>query len=104
MGKGPQLKAAALVSPYSVGSKVFEKLLNNRLTDHLEKCGLISNFQYGFRSAQSATDLLTVVSKRIARALIDLGLLELQHLISRIFDRVWHAGLIHKLKSYGVSV
>ena len=23
--------------------------------------------------------------------------------ISKVFDRVWHAGLLHKLKSYGIS-
>ena len=23
--------------------------------------------------------------------------------ISKTFDRVWHAGLLHKLKSYGIS-
>ena len=34
-----------------VVSKVFEKLLNNRIIDHLEKCGLFSDFQYGFRSS-----------------------------------------------------
>ena len=46
----------------------FEKLVNNRIADHLEKCGLFSDFQYGFRSSQSTADLLTVVSDRIARA------------------------------------
>ena len=36
--------------------------------------------------------------------LTGLGLLELWHLIyPRLFDRVWHAGLLHKLKSYGIS-
>ena len=35
----------------SVVSKVFEKLVNNRIIDHLEKCGLFSHFQYGFRSS-----------------------------------------------------
>ena len=48
-------------------SKVFEKLVNNRIVDHLEKCGLFSDFQYGFRSSRSTVDLLTVVSDRIAR-------------------------------------
>ena len=39
------------VSLLSVFSKVFEKLLNNEIVDHLEKCGLFSDFQYGFRSS-----------------------------------------------------
>ena len=38
------------VSLLSVVSKLFEKLINNRIVDHLEKCGLFSDFQYGFRS------------------------------------------------------
>ena len=39
------------VSLLSVVSKVFEKLVNNRIVDHLEKCDLFSDFQYGFRSS-----------------------------------------------------
>ena len=39
------------VSLLSVVSKVFEKLVNNRIVDLLEKCGLFSDFQYGFRSS-----------------------------------------------------
>ena len=39
------------VSLLSVVGKVFEKLVNNRIVDHLEKCGLFSDFQYGFRSS-----------------------------------------------------
>ena len=53
----------------SAVSKVFEKLVNNRIVDHLEKCGLFSNLQYGFRSSQSTSDLLTVVSYRFTRAI-----------------------------------
>ena len=55
------------VSLFSVVSEVFEKLANNRIVDHLEKYGIFSNFQYGFRSSRSMADLLTVVSDRIAR-------------------------------------
>ena len=46
---------------------MFEKLINTRIVDHLEKCGPFSDFQYGFRSSRSTADLLTVVSDRIAR-------------------------------------
>ena len=58
-------------------SKVFEKLVNNRTVNHLQKCGLFSYFQHGFRSSESAADLLTVVSDIIAKVLTVLGLLEL---------------------------
>ena len=37
-------------------------LVSNRNVDHLEKCGLISDFWYGFRCSQSSEDLLKVVS------------------------------------------
>ena len=52
----------------SLVSKVFEKIVNNGIVDHLRKCGLFSDFQYGFMSSRSSADLLTVVSDRIARA------------------------------------
>ena len=85
-------------------SKVFENLVNNRIVDHLAKCSLFSDFQYGFRSSRSTTDLLTVVPDRIARAFNWSGATEAVALdISKPFDRVWHAGLLRKLKSYGIS-
>ena len=39
------------VSLLSVASKGFEKLANNRIVNHLGKCGLFPDFQYGFRSS-----------------------------------------------------
>ena len=92
------------ISLISVVSKVFEKLLNNRIVDHPENCGLFSDFQHGFRSSRSTADLLTVVSDRIARDFIKSGATRAVALdISKVFDRVWHAGLLHKLKFYGIS-
>ena len=92
------------VSLLSVVSKVFEKLVNNRIFDHPEKCGLFSDFQYGFRSSQSTADLLTVVSDRIARAFNRSGAIQAAALdISKVFYGVWHAGLLNKLRSYGIS-
>ena len=74
------------VSLLTAVSKLFEKLVNNRIVDHLEKCGLFCDFQCGFRSPcnrSGATQAMTLA-------------------ISKAFDRVWHAGL-HKLKSYVIS-
>ena len=77
------------VSILSMVSKVFEKLVNNRIVDHLKKCGLFSDFQYGFRSSRSTADLLTVVSDRIARAFNRSGAIRAVALdISKAFDRV----------------
>ena len=66
--KGSAAKNYRPVSFLSVVNKVFEKLVNNRIVDHPQKCDLFSDFQYGIRSSRSTTDLLPVVSVRIARA------------------------------------
>ena len=59
---------------------------------------------YGFRSSRSTADLLAVVSDRIVRAFNRSGATRAVALdISKAFDRVWHAELLHKLKSYGIS-
>ena len=104
VGERSTAKNYCPVSLLSVVSKVFEKLVNNTIVGHLEKCGLFSDFQYGFRSSRSTADLLTVVSDRIARAFNRFGATRAVALdIPKPFDRVEHAGLLHKLKSYGIS-
>ena len=83
-------------------SKVFEIFSHNRIVDHLEKCSLFSDFQCGFRSSRSTAGLLTVVSDRITRAFNKSGATRAVAFdISKAFNRVWHAGLLHK--SYGIS-
>ena len=77
------------VSLLSMVSKVFEKLVNNKIVDHLEKCGFLSDFQYDFRSYGSTADLLTVVSDRIAGAFNSSGATRAVALdIPKTFDRV----------------
>ena len=100
----PTAKNYRPVSLFSAVSKVFEKLVNNRIVDHLEKYGLFSDLQYGFRSSRETAELLTVVPDKIARAFNRSGATRAVALdISKSFDMVWHAGLLCKLKSYGVS-
>ena len=55
---------------------------------------LFPAFEYGFRSSQSTADLLTVASGRTARAFIRSW---------TTFNRILHAGLLHKLHFYGIS-
>ena len=63
-----------------------------------------SDFQYGFRSSRLTADILTVASDRIAKAFNRSGATRaIAPDISKAFDRVWHAGLLHELKSYGIS-
>ena len=56
------------------------------------------------RSSRSTTDLLTVVSDRIAMTFNRPGATRAITLdIPKAFDRVWYAGLLHKPKSYATS-
>ena len=48
LGERSTAKNYCPVSLLSVVSKVFEKRVNNRIVDHLEKCDLFSDFQHGF--------------------------------------------------------
>ena len=85
-------------------NKVCEKLVNNRIVDHLEKCGLFSDLQFGFRSFPSTADLVTVMSDRISRAFNRSGATRAVALdICKAFDTVWHAVVLHIGKSCGIS-
>ena len=88
------------VSLLSAVSKLIEKLANNRLFDHLEKCGLLSDFQYSFRSFRS---IVVHVSDRNARTFISSGASRAFVLdVRKTWDRLWHTCVLQKLKSYGV--
>ena len=67
-------------------------------------CCIFDDFQCGFRSSRLTPDVLTVVSDRIGRAFNRSGATRAAALdISKAFDRVWQAGLLHKCKSYEIS-
>ena len=52
VGERSTAKTYRSLNLLSVVSKVFQKLVNNTTVDHLEKCALFSDFQYGFRSSR----------------------------------------------------
>ena len=93
LGRG--LKTNCLVSPLSVVSKIFQKFVNNRLANHLKKCGLFSDFQYDFRystpvdSSNSCDKIARVFNRSRTTRAVSLD-------ISKAFDKIWHAGLSNK--------
>ena len=91
------------ISLLSIVSKIFESFINDSSIKHFDSTGLFSDLQYGFRTLRSTADILTVLSERIYNSMDAGGETRAIALdISKAFDKVWHAGLLHKLKSYGV--
>ena len=62
------------VSPLSLVSKIFEKFVNNRIADHLEKCGLFQISVCFFDQLQNFLQLYLI---ELLGLLTSLGLLEL---------------------------
>ncbi|MEW8547708.1 MAG: reverse transcriptase family protein, partial [Candidatus Thiodiazotropha sp.] len=84
--------------------KVFERLVFKYLYNHLHDNNLLSSFQSGFIPGDSTVNQLTYLYNTFCQAL-DSGK-EVRAVfcdISKAFDRVWHAGLLHKLKAAGVT-
>ena len=92
------------ISLLSVVGKIFERILNEQIWKHLETHKLLSDVQFGFRHQRSSADLLALLTEHISKVLDQRGESRSVALdISKAFDRVWHAGLLHKLSSYGID-
>ena len=76
LGDGLQLKTTRPISLLSVVSEVFEKLVNNRIIDHPQKCGLlVSSMVLGLSNQLEIFLQLHLIE--LLRLLTGLGLLEL---------------------------
>ena len=87
------------VNLLSVVSKVFEKLINHRIVDHLQKYGLLSDFQYGLGLLDQLQMLWQLsLSDRVARAFNRSWATQAVALDKyKAFDWVWHTGLFRRL-------
>ncbi|KAL4085157.1 hypothetical protein QTP88_027450 [Uroleucon formosanum] len=80
-------------------SKVFEKVIHTRLLAHLDYSETIPKFQFGFRSHHSTTQQLLRLTEHISNSFekhCHAGAVFID--ISKAFDKVWHQGLLYKLK------
>jgi hypothetical protein len=99
-GKPPtELTSYCLISLLLIVSKVFEKLLLKRLLPIFEINRLIPNHQFGFRQRHSTIQQTHRVVRKINEALENKQCCSAAFLdISQAFNKVWHTGLLYKLR------
>ena len=92
------------VSLLSIISKVMESIVNRQLLNFLESRGVLSPRQFGFRKGLSTTDLLMKLYHEWAAAAASGGSAHVLAIdIAGAFDKVSHAGLLHKASVYGLD-
>ena len=92
------------ISLLSVVGKVLEQIVTDVICQHLSDNHLLSDKQFGFRPGRSTADLLLLLSKDWQDALEEgLDTLVVALDIAGAFDRVWHAGLVEKLRAKGIQ-
>ena len=91
------------ISLLSTLSKVYEKLMHNRVYEFLEKNGTLFESQYGFRPGRSCEHALLEANNHLLETLSkkQIALLLLID-FSKAFDIVEHSILLHKLNHYGI--
>ena len=85
---------------------IFEKLLFNALYSFIEDQKLLNRCQSGFKKNDSCINQLVSIIHEIYSAFNCNPSLEVLVVfldLSKAFDKVWHDGLIYKLKSLGIS-
>ena len=92
------------VSLTSVVSKVFEKIIKSRLSDHLLENQLLSPHQFGFIPGRCTNTQLLVTIKKWQQNLdndlpTDVAYMDFR----KAFDAVPHERLLYKLNRYGIS-
>ena len=100
------IKNCSPISLLPICGKHFEKIIFNNLYSYLDVNNLITKNQSGFRPGDSTTDQLLYLVNEIHKAFESSKSLEVRAVsldISKAFDKVWHDGLIFKLKQNGVS-
>jgi hypothetical protein len=87
------------ISLLPIMSKLFENLILKRLKPSINEKHLVPTHQFGFRNNQSTIDQIHRISDVIERTLNSKRVCSAVFLdVAQAFDRVWHKGLLHKLR------
>ena len=93
------------ISVLPICGKLFEKIIFLDLYNFLSSNEILNINQSGFRSGDSCTNQLSLITHEILKAFDSNPTLEVRGVfldISKAFDKVWHEGLVWKLKSNGI--
>ena len=86
------------ISLLEVPGKLLEKIINQRLRNHLETYNIIPSSQHGFRPKRSTNTAIATLAETLSSALTNKQLTTVvTRDISKAFDKVWHKGLKYKL-------
>ena len=92
------------VSLLSCVSKILERIVFKHLFNYLREHGLLSKDQSGFQPGDSTVNQLSFLYHFLAEALDQKKDVHIVFCdIKKAFDRVWHKGLIYKLRKIGIS-
>ena len=84
--------------------KVLKRVIFNHVFSHLKDNNFITSHQLGFMPGDSTVSQVTSIYNNICKALDDV--LEFRIVffdISKAFDKVWHKGLLFKLRRAGIG-
>ena len=94
------------ISLLTIFGKIFEKVIYNSLFKYIQENKFLSDNQSGFCSGDSCVSQLLSITHEIYKAFDADPSLETSGVfldISKDFDKVWHKGLLFKLKCYDVD-